>query len=169
MQIRQSQIIWDRPHCAVDPKHKIHSHDSYTRFANCNDTALVVILRWLCVICGRTISVLPDTMLPFRPVPVPLLEMEFDSKASGKPPPPQTETEKGCLKRAWHRFSQRIAALTAVLGQTMQIRNRTAKLFWLQLRRLGNLSCILLQLARPFNTSLLHDYQCLRPWPARTD
>jgi hypothetical protein len=77
-----------------------------------------------------------------------------------------TEKESGCLKRAWDRFGQRVAALATVLGQMMQIRDRTPKPCWLALRRWGNLPAILRQLARPFKTSLLHDYLCLLPWDA---
>jgi hypothetical protein len=40
----------------------------------------------------------------------------------------------------------------------------TAAQLWKQLRRKSNLAVILLELAKPFNTSLLHDYLCLAPW-----
>ena len=40
----------------------------------------------------------------------------------------------------------------------------TAAQLWNQLRRKSNLPAILVQLARPFNSSLLGDYLCLRPW-----
>ena len=78
-----------------------------------------------------------------------------------------TEKEIGCLKRAWHRFTQRLNVLTFVLGQMMQIRLSDAKLIWIQLRRLGNLKVILGLLGRKFKTSLLGDYRCLKPWPPR--
>ena len=102
---------------------------------------------------------------------LPLVQQHFDARAldGQTQEPPATEKEKGCLKRAWDRFGQRLTALTTMLGQLMQIRIRTPKLIWSTLRRLGNLPAILRQLAQPFNTSLLHDYRCLQPWRRRTD
>jgi hypothetical protein len=44
----------------------------------------------------------------------------------------------------------------------------TASQLWNQLRRQSNLTQILLQLAKPFNTSLLADYRCLIPWNLNT-
>ena len=95
---------------------------------------------------------------------MPKIQEHFDAKTNDRPPPPVTEKESGCLKRAWERFTRRTDALAAILGQMMQLVFPEPKPVWLQLRRLGNLSDILLQLGRPFNTSLLLDYRCLRPW-----
>jgi hypothetical protein len=166
MQIRKSSMIGDRPSCPVDKKHKIHRHDTYERYGDCDDInpLILVILRFLCVPCGHTISVLPDNVLPYRAVPAPLVEKHFDAKSNDTPEPPANEKEKGCLKRAWNRFGQRVAALATVLGQMLQIRAQAPKPLWSALRQRGNLPAILLQLARPFNTSLLHDYLCIKPW-----
>lgn len=120
--------------------------------------------RFLCAPCGHTISVLPDDTLPYRAISVPKVEASFDAKASDQPEPSVTETERGCLKRAWRRFSRRIAALAVVLGQVMQIRRSDAKQTWPQLRRLGNLEQILHLLGDKCKTSLLADYLCLKPW-----
>ena len=164
MQIRKSSIKGDRPLCAVDARHKVHYHCWYDRYADCDTKSLkVIILRFLCVRCHRTISVLPDELLPYRAVPMKLVEKHFDAQANGTPEPPATENEKGCLKRAWARFRQRVAPLSATLGQMIQAVKPTAAQLWNQLRRQGNLAAILLKLAQPFNTSLLHDYLCLRP------
>lgn len=167
MQTRNSLLSGDRPTCPVNNAHPIDIHGKYVRYADCQETIKSKwILRFLCRPCGHTISVLPDDTLPYRPVSVPLVEGFFDAKASGQPEPPLTQTEKGCLKRAWHRFTQRIAALTAVLGQILQTRNSDARRIWRQLRRLGNLEEILRLLSRKFKTSLLGDYPCLKPWPS---
>jgi hypothetical protein len=97
---------------------------------------------------------------------VPLVEKHFDAQAHPSPAeePPTTEKEKGCLKRAWARFKQRVSSLIARLGQMIRPVKPTAAQLWNQLRRKSNLTAILLQLARPFNSSLLGDYLCLRPW-----
>jgi hypothetical protein len=160
-------MIGDRPSCLLDKHHKIHCHGSYKRYGNCDDIhpVLLVILRFLCVCCGHTISVLPDEVLPYRAVPATQVETHFDAQANGTEEPSATEKEKGCLKRAWARFGGRVEALLAVLGQMISSVKPCAPEFWNQLRQRGNLQAILLDLAGPFKTSLLHDYRCLKPWP----
>jgi hypothetical protein len=170
MQIRSSHLVGGRPCCPVDPSHKIHAHGHYDRAGDCASLQpLERILRFLCLLCGRTLSVLPDRLLPYRPIPAPKVEACFDALAAGQPPPPATEKEKGCLKRAWERFTRRTTALAATLGQMVQLVLLEPKPVWLQLRRWGSLEAILRLLARPFNTSLLRDYRCLRPWPRPTE
>ena len=170
MQMRFSSFKGDRPSCSVDPNHKVHLHGFYERYVSCEGDMKEEIGRFLCVHCGRTISVLPDCFLPYRPASTTMIEQYFDAQASPDktPEPPASEKEKGCLKRAWIRFGLRVVAIATVLGQMMQIRFRDPKLFWSALRRQGNLPVILLQLAKPFNTSLLGDYLCLRPWSKST-
>jgi hypothetical protein len=166
MQLRKSSLQGDRPVCPLDPHHKIHRHDQYERYGNCADKnpLVVVILRFLCVRCHRTLSVLPDNLLPYRAVPVSLVKKRFDALAKGTRLPAATEKEKGCLKRAWASFSGRIEPLIALLGQMIRPVKPCAADLWLQLRQWGNLPAILAQLAEPFKTSLLDDYRCLKSW-----
>lgn len=170
MQIRASSFKGDRPACPLNPDHKVHVHGPYDRYVNCDDQEKEDIPRFLCVPCGRTISVLPDHFLPYRAVAVPLVENHFDAQANpGKAQePPATQKEKGCLKRAWARFKQRVAPLSATLGQMIRAVKPGAAQLWNQLRRQSNLVAILLELAQSFNTSLLADYLCLRPWTGST-
>ena len=173
MQIRASSLHGDRPTCPVNPDHKVHRHAKYHRYDNCDDKhqdQKAAIDRFLCLPCGHTISVLPDRFLPYRSVSVPRVEKHFDAQANPgqSKEPPATEKEKGCLKRAWARFKQRVAPLSATLGQMIRPVKPTAAQLWNQLRRKSNLTVILLQLAKPFNPSLLHDYRCLVPWSAST-
>ena len=166
VQIRASSFQGDRPACPLNPNHRVHVHGPYERYANCNDEQKEDIPRFLCVPCGHTISVLPDHFLPYRAPAVALVEQHFDAQANPDQTPeaPATEKEKGCLKRAWARFQQRVAPLCATLGQMIRPVKPTATQLWNHLRRHSNLAAILLQLAHPFNTSLLHDYRCLGPW-----
>jgi len=165
VQIRFSDLTGDRPDCPVDPAHKVHRHASYFRHGDCDGPQpLERILRFLCLICGRTISVLPDQLLPYWPISAPKVQEHFDAKISGLPPPPATEKESGCLKRAWGRFAGRANALASLLGQMVQLVFPEPRPVWLQLRRWGNLPGILQRLGSPFNSSLLHDYRCLKPW-----
>ena len=170
MQIRASSLKGGRPSCPLNPNHPVHVHGYYERYANCDEGEREAIPRFLCVPCGHTISVLPDHVLPYRAVGVPLVEQHFDAQTNpGQvPEPAATQKEKGCLKRAWTRFKQRVAPLSATLGQMIRPVKPTAAQLWKQLRRTSNLAIILLELAQPFNTSLLHDYRCLAPWSHRT-
>jgi hypothetical protein len=173
MQIRASSFKGDRPACPVNPDHTVHRHGHYGRFENCDDDHEKQqgdIYRFLCLPCGHTISVLPERFLPYRAVSVPLVQKHFDAQAlpGQSKEPPATEKEKGCLKRAWARFKQRVGPLSATLGQMIDPVKPTAAQLWNQLRRQSNLETILRQLATPFNTSLLHDYFCLRPWSCST-
>lgn len=168
MQLRQSELITpDRPCCSVDRKHAVHRHGCYERYKSMRDTTKAVIARFLCYVCRRTLSVLPNALLPYRAVSVAQVEEAFDARASGRPPPPATEIEKGCLNRAWARFTARVPALRQVLGQRLRQNRPTAAALWLELRRQSNLDIILAYLSRPFHTSLLGDYACLKPWPPR--
>lgn len=149
--------------CPVDPKHRVHSHGSYSRYSNADGAEKEAVERWRCTVGCCTISVLPDTCLPYRPVGCELLEVWFDAQFMGRDPPTVTESERGCLKRALTRFLQRIPSLTEVMGQMITVLSPSATQLWVQLRKLGKLSCILRFLAEKFKTSLLDDYRCLAP------
>lgn len=164
MQVRQSSVRGGRPECPIDRTHRVHSHGGYKRYGKADGTDKERVPRWLCVVCGGTISVLPDTLLPYRPVGADLLEEWFDADFMGRAPPKVTENEKGCLERALTRFLQRIPSLTEVLGQMIEILSPTATHLWVRLRKLGKLTEILRFLAEKFKTSLLGDYRCLQPW-----
>jgi len=164
MQIRQSSVRGDRPRCPLDRTHKVHSHGDYERYLKADGEEMEKVPRWLCVVCGGTISVLPDTRLPYRPVGVGLVEAYLDAVFMARAPPKVTEKEKGCLERAHTRFRQRIPSLTVVLGQMIEVINPTATQLWIGLRKLGKLGKILRCLAEDFKTSLLGDYRCLHPW-----
>jgi hypothetical protein len=170
MQIRASSFEGDRPACPLDPNHAVHVHGSYDRYTNCDNEEKTDIPRFLCMPCGHTLSVLPDRFLPYRAVAVPLVQKHFDAQANPAtaPEPPATQKEKGCLKRAWTRFKQRVTPLSATLGQMIRPVKPTAAPLWNQLRRQSNLPAILLQLAKPFHISLLLDYLCLLPWSSNS-
>ena len=163
MQVRQSSVRGDRPECPVDPTHRVHSNGSYKRYAKADGAEKEKIARWVCTAGCGTISVLPDAMLPYRPVAAGLVTKWFDAIFMGRAPPVVTENEKGCMKRALTRFLQRIPSLTEVLGQITKELSPTGTQLWAQLRKLGKLRDILRFLAESFKTSLLGNYRCLQP------
>ena len=164
MQVRQSSVRGDRPECPIERGHRVHSHGSYKRHRKADGAEKEKIPRWLCVVCGGTISVLLDTMVPYRPVGTDLIEEWFDAAFRSRAPPKVTENERGCLERAVARFSQRIPSLTEVLGQMIEPLSPMAAQLWIALRKVGKLPEILRLLAEDFKTSLLGDYRCLQPW-----
>ena len=167
MQVRQSSIRGSRPKCPLDRTHRIHAHGSYKRYGKADGNEREKVFRWLCVVCGGTISVLPDTMLPYRPIGTGLIEEWFDAIFMGRAPPEATEKEKGCLNRSVTRFLQRIPILNEILGQMIAVINPTASKLWKELRKQGKLGKILRFLAEKFKSSLLGNYRCLHMWAKR--
>jgi len=170
MQVRQSSIRGDRPWCPAGRDHSVHAHGCYHRYAKTDGLETIRIGRWLCTVCGGTISVLPDDRLPYRPVTVGMVCRYIDYMLCGlSPPEPQVLTVKegGCLARALQAFNQHIPRLTQALGQILTTITTSAAQLWTQLRRGRNLGAILRFLADEFKTSLLRDYDCLSAWPVR--
>lgn len=165
MQLRASCVHGDRPascpHCGT---RGLHRHGRYKRYTHPDDDRSVAIPRYLCPPCGRTCSVLPDSMLPYWPIDVALVQAWLDAILNGETGPPTvTEKERGCLHRARKRLGERMAPLQAILGQMLKAVRPTAPQLWRGLRQWGNLGDILRLLARDFKTSLLGDYRCLDP------
>ena len=147
----------------MDPSHRVHVLSTYKRYSKADGAKKETVPRWRCTAGCCTISVLPDTRLPYRLVDADLLEAWLDADLMSRAPPHVTENERGCLKRAHERFLQRIPSLTEVLGQMINAVSPTATQLWVQLRKLGKLRGILRFLAEDFKTSLLGNYRCLRP------
>jgi hypothetical protein len=162
MQLREGSFSGSRPGCPRDPRHRVHRHGRYERYADCDSDQRVSVARFLCVFCGWTLSVLPAERLPYIAPSVAKVQADFDAHTSGTDPPPQTEKERGCLRRAFDRFASRVAPLCAVLGQMICTIKPSACELWKELRLNSNLEGILLLLGTKFKTSLLADYRCLR-------
>jgi len=126
------------------------------------------VQRFLCVICGHTVSVLPGRRLTYRPLEVGRLQGFFDTQAGircGLDPPPGL-VEAGCLQRAWDRLLTRVNTLKESFGQLLPSELHTAQQLWKELRRsVGSAEQMLRFLARSCKRSLLGDYACLQPAP----
>ena len=120
------------------------------------------IEQFLCVLCRQTFTVLPDDMLPYRPIEVSKVQGWFDGVYGLGRLPPVSEKEKGCLDRAVCNFDKRTPSLIEILGQMIESVGSGARGLWHQIRRIGELGGILQLLAESFKSSLLGDYQCLR-------
>lgn len=144
----------------------MHRHGLYQRYAKPSGGELFCVQRFLCVDCGRTLSVLSSTRLPYRPLKVQRLQSYFDTQAGWACglDPPANEVETGCLQRAWHRLGTRLERLQDLFGQLLPAGPLSVTACWQALRRgVGSLKQILLWLARHTHRSLLGDYRCLQP------
>lgn len=144
----------------------MHGHGSYSRYAGCSSQERIKIPRFLCTGCGRTISVLPNHLLPYRHVHVARFEAFADCQAGvGQgPDPPPDKPEAGALRRGWARFSVRVGTLRDYFGQLIASGVTIPSELWIALRQAKqSLKQILLFLAETHKASLLGDYRCLRP------
>ena len=92
----------------------MHRHGYYQRYKKPKGAEKFPMQRYLCLLCGHTVSVLPANRLPYRPLEVERLQGGFDAQAevgTGLDPPPEP-IEAGCLQRAWNRFLTRVNILT---------------------------------------------------------
>jgi len=143
----------------------MHGHGSYSRYADCASQERIKVWRFLCTGCGRTISVLPNHLLPYRHVHTARFEAFADRQAGvgqGPDPPPDTP-EAGALRRGWARFSHRVGTLRDYFGQLIASGAKSPSELWIALRQAKqSLNGILLFLADAHKASLLGDYRCLR-------
>ncbi len=179
MQIRHASFpAGALPPCPFDHEPEaggcLQNHGHYKRYAQPEGTNTIRIARLRCKFTGKTISILPDGMLPYRAISVRAVEEHFDT-LSGIGPAPEGENDapdvparservQACLSRSWRRLSStpRVASLTNFFGQRLP-RTESATALWKAIRATaGRLGQILLELARQ-GKSLLGDYQCLTP------
>jgi len=149
-------------------KCRLQCHGGYERYRDVDGEEKVKVSRYLCPRCGRTWSVIPAGMLPYRSIGAECLERHLDEQSAmageGARPPPAPEIERGCIRRASERLSERTNFLCGLLGQQMPLlENKELGCFWRALRKLGPLEDMLVRLAREFKTSLLGCYRSLRP------
>lgn len=142
-------------------------HGNYMRYVDAHSNSMVAIPRRLCKFTGKTLSILPDEMLPYWQLPVPQLEDHFQRQCSAaeeqsEQPPKPTNTE--LPQRAWKRFcsAARLQSLTEYFGQRFPFGECPKGLWQAMMRTGGTLSDILCELAQA-GKSLLGDYRCLRP------
>ena len=170
MQIRRTSFPVDAPQppCPFDHEDLpcLHRHGYYERYAQPEGSRKTRIQRFLCKFTGKTVSVLPEALLPYRSINVPDVQEHFDRLVSTQDQAPLTQSEvfRDYLSRVWKRFSKtdRVSSLTDFFGQRLP-RIASPQALWKAMRlAAGNLSRILLELAAQ-GKSLLGDYRCLTP------
>jgi len=147
----------------------MHRHGCYGRYQDPEGTDKERIQRFLCPLCGLTISVLGPHRLPYRAVRAERLQGDFDCRAgiqtNGLDPPPRV-VEAGCLQRAWSALSARVNTLQEAFGQLIENSVSEVTSLWASLRRaLDSVPRMLRFLSEHHHISLLGNYRCLRPPP----
>ena len=166
MQIRRASFPIYAPHPPCPFEHEdspcLQRHGHYERNTHPEGSGRTRIQRFFCKFTGKTLSVLPDTFLPYRSINVPDVQEHFD-RAQDHQSPVQSKVIRGCLNRAVKRFARadRATRLTDFFGQRLP-RTSSPQALWKAMRHAaGNLSHILLELATQ-GKSLLGDYRCLK-------
>lgn len=153
------------PLCAG--RQRLHRHGTYRRYRGVEGGEVQEVQRYVCPRCGRTWSVIPAGMMPYRSLEVARFEALTDARfglaGGGARPPPATENENECIRRALKKLSKRIPLLCGFFGQTLPVLGGTdSGGFWRALRELGSTEGILVRLARDFKSSLLGCYRSLQ-------
>lgn len=170
MQIRQSTFESSQFKCPFhneEAEDCLLKHGTYKRYANASGDTRVAISRRLCKFTGKTVSILPDEMLPYWPLSVPELDEHFERRSTiaeqESTEPPKTSSNE-LPERAWIRFcsAPRLQSLTEYFGQRLPLGEVPGTLWQAIKRTGGTLSKILCELAQA-GKSLLGDYRCLRP------
>jgi hypothetical protein len=110
----------------------MHGHGWYWRYAKPKGILKFRVHRYLCRLCGHTVSILPVLRLTYRPLEVERLQAHFDAQAKGScglDPPPEA-MEAGCLQRAWKRFLTRVDVLKEAFGQMLPAELDGAEQLW---------------------------------------
>jgi len=167
IQLREDQLRGSRPVCPRSCPGTVHRHDHYFRYADPEGSGLERIERYLCYVCGLTISVLPPHRLPYRAIRAERLQADFDCRAGiqtqGLDPPPRV-VEAGCLQRAWSSLSARVKTLKEAFGQLISSAVAEVASLWASLRRAqDSVPKMLCFLSEHHRISLLGNYLCLQP------
>ena len=169
MQIRQSTFDSNQFRCPFDHEETgncLLKHGTYDRYISVHGPTTVAIPRFLCKFTGKTLSILPDAMLPYWPLPVSELDEHFQQRSAANEALPEQacKTTSDLPERAWNRFCSpsRLQSLVDYFGQRLPL-GRTPGALWQAIKRVGGtVSEILCELSQA-GKSLLGDYQCLRP------
>ncbi len=164
MQIRQSTFESGHFRCPFDHEEAgpcLLRHGAYQRYASSRGTDKISIPRLLCKFTGMTLSILPDTMLPYWSLPVPELDEHFQQQSTA---PAESAATCEQAQRAWKRFAsaERMQSLRQFFGQRLPLAN-SPTVIWRAIKHTGgSLKQILRELAEA-GKSLLGDYRCLSP------
>jgi uncharacterized protein DUF6431 len=135
--------------CCLGP---LDAHGCYFR-----KSAGLWILRLLCRPCGRTVSLLPTSLLPYRRQTAAQLQQELDDWTE------TAEDAESTASTTISAFEHQAPKLKEVLGQVVPVVANARELWRAARLSLGSITSILAALAQWGRTSLLGCYRCLSP------
>jgi hypothetical protein len=125
-------------------------------------TALVLLIwvrRFLCRVCGVSVSCLPSFAQPYRPVNTSTVEAGFNGQAQK----PEVRRWTFLIETYWQRFQEHLPTLARQVGNAFGPvpLQPTAQGFWRQLlEHCGDLASATRQLVGQFHTCLFGAYRC---------
>ena len=141
--------------------HVLEALAYYERFIT-TATALVLLIwvrRFLCRVCGVSVSCLPAFAQPYRPVNTPTIAAGFE----GQDTRPEVQRWSQLIDGYWRRFENHLPVLLRQVGNAfgpVPLQPAAAG-FWRQLlRHCGHLAEATRQLVHQFHTCLFGTYRC---------
>ena len=134
-----------------------HRHGTYERYMA--ETRRKVA-RFLCKLCGLTVSVLPAFVLPYRPRLVEEVDRYFQAEAAQRPQMSYADT----LRRYWREWCSNWPSLQRQTGwPPVRPLAREPRGYWRQLRqKAGSIAGAHVHLIGGYGLSLLRRYGCHR-------
>jgi hypothetical protein len=133
-----------------------HRHGVYWRYVQ--ETRRMVA-RFLCKVCGLTVSVLPAFVLPYRSRLVAEVDRFFRATAAER----RNRSGADTLRHYWRQWCAHAPAVQQTGWPAVRPLAREPQAYWQQLRATaGSLLRAQVQLVRRFGLSLLRRYACHR-------
>lgn len=148
------------PHCGFN--RRLLALGYYCRGVNAIDSSRVLVIavrRFRCRACGRTVSLLPSFVQPYRLVRTIAVERFF----SGHEYDRDFVRWKPLLRRYWRRFEAWVPDLLASIGHVLGLSPPTAKAFdvWASLIAIwGSLAATTVHLVSEYRVTIWGKYRC---------
>jgi hypothetical protein len=129
---------------------------------------LILVRRFLCRLCGVSVSCLPAFAQPYRLVNTPTIAAGFN----GQDALPEVQRWSQLIGVYWRRFQIHLPVLLRQVGNAFGRvpLQPTAAGFWRQLlRQCGDLASATRQLIHQFHTCLFGRYRCHQRRPLQAD
>lgn len=144
--------------------HQAHCLEALAYYHRYITTATVLVLmiwvrRFLCKVCGVTVSCLPAFAQPYRPVNTPTVAAGFN----GEDARPEVQRWRQLIDAYWRRFETHLPLLVRQVGNAFGPvpLAPTAEGFWRQMLARGDsLAGATEQLVHQFHTCLFGNYRC---------
>ena len=133
----------------------LQRHGTYSRYIG---EARRKVARFLCALCGLTVSLLPRCVLPYRPRLVAEVARYFAADDTARPDLPAADT----LRRYWREWCGHCPVLQRTGWPPVRPLARDPRGYWRHLRAAGGVAAAQAQLVARYGLALLRRYACHR-------